>query len=256
MKVSLKRGFTIIEVTLVLAITSLLAMAIIATVQASIKSQHYNDSVDSLKNFLQDQYNKVNTPDVLETDRLKECGADATDFGDASYRKRGRTGCLFLGRLLTFSNSGGDSKISVDRIIATKDYSINDLSSKNDSGLFSEKDYLAKATDVASETYYLAWDAFVTSPKSNDLLTAQILILRSPINGSIRTYISLDSGLSLSQLATSANLNNDLKMCVYPKGISFKATRAVVLRANGSSSTAVEIAPRDEVINGVQPVKC
>ena len=54
-----KNGFTIIEVSLFLAITGLLFLSVTLGVQNSIYQQRYNDSVQGFVNFLRNVYNEV-----------------------------------------------------------------------------------------------------------------------------------------------------------------------------------------------------
>ncbi|HEU4715394.1 MAG TPA: prepilin-type N-terminal cleavage/methylation domain-containing protein, partial [Candidatus Saccharimonadales bacterium] len=54
-----QNGFTIIEVMLFLAITGMLAAAILVGSGVAIGQQRYRDSVSSLQSYIQQQYNKV-----------------------------------------------------------------------------------------------------------------------------------------------------------------------------------------------------
>ena len=54
-----KLGFTLIEVSLFLAITGLLFLGVTLGVQNSIYQQRYNDAVQSFANFLGNIYDEV-----------------------------------------------------------------------------------------------------------------------------------------------------------------------------------------------------
>ena len=59
---SKKHGFTIIEVSLFLAITALLFVGITVGTQNSINQQRYADSVNSFADFLRNVYSQVSNP--------------------------------------------------------------------------------------------------------------------------------------------------------------------------------------------------
>ena len=54
-----QKGFTIIEVVLVIAISGLMAAGIMIGVSSSINRQQYRDSVQSFAAFLRSEYSKV-----------------------------------------------------------------------------------------------------------------------------------------------------------------------------------------------------
>lgn len=250
-------GFTIIEVIIVLATTSALAMAIIAYSQISITNQRYNDSVNSLRDFLQAKYDQLDSLSIGESLRSDDdyCGKD-----------RGRTGCFVIGFLIRALEDEGDTVFTVDRILVRENKLNETLAANpsiNDSDLYVKSDVLLSIEGFEQEKYALAWDASVKRPLQSDLAQTSIAIIKSPINGSVKTYslpsaIATDStnGFDFSSLVTDANLVNTTELCVHPKGISFDNIRAVVIRPNTSNSTGVEIAPLDQAVNGVNPVKC
>jgi type II secretory pathway pseudopilin PulG len=58
-----QKGFTLIEVLLFLAVSTLIVVALMAGVSQSVTRQRYQDSVQSLNEFLRLQYNEVITTD-------------------------------------------------------------------------------------------------------------------------------------------------------------------------------------------------
>lgn len=81
-----KFGFTLVEVSLFLAISGLLFVAIIAGTRNSIWQQRYNDAVQSYVDFLRNVYAEVSNPQSL---------------GD------GRSDLALYGKLITFGQSVG-----------------------------------------------------------------------------------------------------------------------------------------------------
>lgn len=60
-----RKGFTIIEVMLVLAVTGLLLIGVLGRTYSSIATQRYNDSVRSFAEFLRQNYAEVISPETL-----------------------------------------------------------------------------------------------------------------------------------------------------------------------------------------------
>ena len=59
-----RRGFTIIEVMLFLALTGLLLVGILGGLGGNIARQRYNDAVQDLANILRDQYSFVSDTQI------------------------------------------------------------------------------------------------------------------------------------------------------------------------------------------------
>lgn len=246
-------GFTVIEVVLVLAITGLMFIMVILGTQGSIDNQRYSDSVYSFKDFLQNQYNEV-----LKTS-LESRPAGKDNACDANKDARGRSSCFVLGRLIEFQTSYGISDYS--DVIKTHDIIGKEPPEQK---YTNDTDYFKLASlriDASTATdYNLEWGAKVSTP-SRKASADVIMIIRSPVSGSIRTYAlaTIPSGYNkITYLLDNSNdsLNKQSEFCVHPEGISFSNRRAVVIRANGSNSSAVEIAPLDGIVNGVAAIKC
>ena len=59
-----KKGFTILEVMLFLAITGLMLIGVIGGTYSAIASQRYTDSVRSFAEFLRQTYAEVISPEI------------------------------------------------------------------------------------------------------------------------------------------------------------------------------------------------
>lgn len=259
-------GFTVIEVMLVLAITGALAVGVLAGVQSNITSQRYNDSINSFQAFLQDQYHQVGATSIQLRTSDPVCNPGSTDG------LRGRTSCFVVGRLLVtnYGHGTGSDKASAvtwDVVASGLTKQIID-ESKTVTDLFSKPEVRASIDATTRSEHQLAWDANLRKPAPNGNQEARwmVLILKSPASGSILTYITSYDGSEIKQeflkssrlmtMITDNNLTQEATFCVAPKGFSFLTKRAVVIRANGSNASAVEIAPLDETVNKVSPVKC
>ncbi len=258
-------GFTIIEVVLVLAITGLMAVSAMIGVRGAINNQRYGDSVNSFRDFLRNQYNGVNNTDIAFRDTSIEdyCG---------HHIQRGRSlKCLVLGRLLRIEHD----HVSVYDVIGNEDSLV---SVSNDEEYFASGVVNLRAVgavnatvDIVSnptpkEVYRLDWDAKIKHPNGSNEPSKYVLIVRSPISGSVRTYAMeketapTRDGLDQVLLDLVKPENNAIKhqseFCIHPEGFAFTNRRAVVIKPNGSNASAVEIAPLDMEVNGVKAVKC
>lgn len=109
----MKRGFTILELVLVLAVTAALLVGLLAGTGTVIARQRYNDSVSSFRDFLQRQYSLV--ADVQNNSTEFNCRRTGTiqagfqiSGGGDDTGGRGRSDCLVYGRLLEFNLPEGE----------------------------------------------------------------------------------------------------------------------------------------------------
>src|SRR5688572_29756839 len=94
-----QRGFTIIEVTLFLAISALLAVLMLGGWTVMINTQRYKDSVQTYQSFLQQQYNLVyNVENSRENNMI--CANGTVEESESSGTPRGQTDCVILGRYI------------------------------------------------------------------------------------------------------------------------------------------------------------
>ncbi|MFV0484723.1 MAG: type II secretion system protein [Candidatus Saccharimonadales bacterium] len=128
-----RRGFTIIEVMLFLAISGFLLVGILAGTGAGIARQRYTDSVQHVAQILREQYSAViNTQiperdsgtggacyspspdDLLNGGKITSDALNAYYDGDGNLREgnggRGRTSCLVYGVAITIGLGTNDDK--------------------------------------------------------------------------------------------------------------------------------------------------
>lgn len=131
-----RKGFTIIEVSLVLAISALVTVGVMVGVTASVARQRYNDSVNDVVDYLRSTYSEAtNIQNFRESDSSgnTSCsisamfdGAGNLAFYDNSGNKvsrdkaadigfgAGRTNCAIYGRLITFGETSVDNENTID----------------------------------------------------------------------------------------------------------------------------------------------
>lgn len=214
-----KNGFTIIEVVLVLAITSAMLIAFMATIASRISRERYTDATKGLVDALRAVYSEVENVENGRTgsisDQNKYCtlagqaaalvDPNATpnsgDASEAGYGYVGRSGCAIYGRLISFGeDSNRDAAFRVYDVIGrtvefrgsvTGDNVISNLKSVYADILSfvptgSLGNYSLKP--AGSERYYYpTWNAWLEDTTGNEFKGA-ILIVRSPISGAVHTY--------------------------------------------------------------------
>lgn len=185
---SKKYGFTIIEVSLFLAITALLFVGITVGTQNSINQQRYADSVNSFADFLRNVYSQVSNPQSAGKGNSKQAiYGKMISFGQ-THDLEGNTASG--GQIFVYDIFGdvrgeygdGDLRNQLKELGATV---IAKKNGKNDSGLETSTYSLAGM----SESYVPRWDSKIESTNGSEQ-TGTIVIVRNPFSGTITTLIS------------------------------------------------------------------
>lgn len=249
MRTQKRSGFTIIEVMLFLAITGALTVAILVGSGVAISQQRYRDSVNSFKGLIQEQYGLIANVINSEAKNRVCIPSDGTLlFKDGTEQRRGTSECLVMGRFVVIDQTQVKAYNLIGRPPAevTKDMEVSD-------------DTLLKEYALAVQTpeeYEVSWGAKIVHPKTKNGITAGILIIRSPLSGSILTYTQ---DLPETDVKEEARLNTVIRsmitadntaqkdFCVDSQGSSGMGRRlAVRMGARASSQSAVEIPLEEE----------
>ncbi|HEY8886423.1 MAG TPA: type II secretion system protein [Candidatus Microsaccharimonas sp.] len=244
-----RRGFTIIETMLVLAVTGVLIATLLVGIGASINTQRYKDSVVSLKSLLQSQYSMAS--DVSNA-RSKNwtCSSSATPVPNAIGTAVGQSDCVLLGRYISIV--GGD--VSSAAIVG---YENSTASAPNDVAEINNNYTLGVSTDsIDSSTLEwgsaIAWPASGAGSKSPTTpRSIAILVIRSPSSGTSYTFTS-DTVYDITTI-TSAALKTMMvvntgavpgqqqrTLCVDPNGVTVPEKIAVYIGQAASDSSAIE----------------
>lgn len=238
-KTSNKRGFTMIEVMLFLALSGTLMVGLIAGTTRSISRQRYNDSVNNFVEFVRGVYSDVENVQI--------------DDGN-----NGRSGKAVYGRMIVI---GGDdtnlSKVQVYTVVgeavsagaSLKTDALDAIFSDAADGGVGASIYKTGATtpyQLTSST--IPWEATLENADGSKFY-GTILIIRSPSSGAIRTYFYTDSSLDTATLNGTLELNNeslyssastnDLAICVDSPDNSYENRRAVIINKNSANSSGV-----------------
>lgn len=239
MGIKTQHGFTIIEVMLFLAITGALAIAILAGSGVAIGQQRYRDSVSTFKSLIQEQYNEA-------TNVVNSRGGDASCTNAVvrqppdsvpSPQPRGTSECVVLGRLLTVADNGIDIKTS--NVIGYRTSSTAAASTDIDE---LKANYKLGDSPIDAEDAEIQWGAQVVKPKTTTVQPLSILIIRSPLSGSIMTFVQDGVQTDLDAFVASGTITSNKDVCINADAGSFVGRRqAIRISAYASNSTSVEI---------------
>ena len=182
----MKCGFTIVEVSLFLALSGFLMVGLILGANISIARQRYNDSVNNFTDFIRNAY------------------ADTLNVSN-SIDQSGRTQTAVYGKFITFGEPDAGSTIYAYDIVGK---AISSSAATSATVLEMLKSELAAniiKSDCASavcansfynmRSYIIPWDGELQNPNNADgsmnktLFSGAVMVVRSPTTGGIRTYV-------------------------------------------------------------------
>lgn len=278
MKIQLKSGFTIIEVMLFLAITGLLIAGILGGTQQSLNDQRYRTGVEQIRNTIRAQYaTSLSLRNLTVDDAGGVAGANAVDPCSViedpdtpvvEHTARGASDCLYVGRIILLEADPAEkiSRMKIYPVVAK-------VITQGVSGIFrnaagellptvdpdqnvSDQNSLRVAAFTRNSNIVVDkqvdWGLVAVTPKpAESLINVGILVFRSPISGTIATYI-LDSPQPehLNNLQDHMNPNRDdpdsnirkLKLCMADLTGSLDPAnrRAIIINAGASGPGDVE----------------
>lgn len=218
MKLRLKSGFTLVEIVLVLAITSAMLIAFMGTISARISRERYTDSTRGFADALRKVYSEVENVENGRTgsisDQNQHCtlagqaaalagdpnAANAGNSSEAGFGYAGRSNCAIYGKLISFNEKSNGTGFNVYDVIgkavefrgsAIGDNVLSSLKSvyadivsftpTGNSGKYSLR------PAGAEYSFYPDWDAWLEKPDGSRF-SGEILIVRSPVSGAVHTY--------------------------------------------------------------------
>ena len=244
-------GFTIIEVVIFLAITSIIFMAIVISTRNVMSRQRYNDSTQNFAEFLRGVYSKLTSIE---------------NHGD------GRSERVIYGKLVTFGETinfagenNNDHEIFVYDIIGDVDGSINGEEVLQSLARLNSDVVKVVNEDVdyagIRESYSTRWMARVEKTDSHDYYKGAIIVVRSAASGAIYTYVMSGETIEVNQavhsdapkkLLTSSTLsgfsNTAANFCIGSDdgNIYNGMRRNIRIVANARNSSGVEVVPLDD----------
>lgn len=180
-------GYTIVEVTLFLAISGLLFMVAILATGNTIRSVRFSDSGKSLAAYIQKQYDNV-LNGVNPRDNQITCASGTVSPGT---QKPGTSNCFLMGKLVVFKQN--EYRLTTYNILGTEPSNVD--FGKSDEALI--QDYAPQVvTNTGVDTYDIPWQAYISGIKrTGDGLAANALaLIRSPRSTRIVPYTYQQSG--------------------------------------------------------------
>lgn len=253
-------GFTIIEVMLVLGITSLMLVGLIAGSFSAIGRQRYNDALRNFAEYLSRNYSEVLAPET---------------FGTGSSSSQ-----AILGKILVFGHQYGDSvddsrSVYSAIIVGSSDISratgnsfIDELASADTNISIICGNNAGQSTSV--ERYLPLWQSELKSTVTEDHPTSErfrgtLIIARTPTSSTVHTIFTSDPAFDLdlrdrctpdnnsasaifNQLMTDnldatrqafqASLDRSTGICI--KSDDSAIIREIEITADGSNTSAIK----------------
>lgn len=244
-------GFTIIETILFLGVSGALTVGMLVGSGVAINQQRYRDSVNSLKSFVQQQYNEV-TNVVNGREGSEACNdAVVTDSSDATTtpQSRGTSECILLGRHIAIDATG--THVTASNVVAYRTSGAPEAASDI---LEITTNYKLGLSTINQDSTDVAWGATVVRPGTSDVMPVTVLVLRSPLSGSIMTYTSEGAAVSseaLKSMVSLANSSTPRHLCINnPAGAIGVKRMSVLISAFATSQGAIQVPPESASVCG------
>lgn len=240
MATKINTGFTIIETMLFLGVAGALTIGVLAGSGIAINQQRYRDSVNSLKSFIQQQYSEV-TNVVNARDGSEMCTNAVvveSPTGNAS-QPRGTSDCMMLGRVVTVDPTG--KRVTAASVVG---YRLPGVPEATSDIVEVRDNYRLGRSTINQDSMEVDWGATIVRPGTTTPMPLSMLILRSPLSGSIMTYVSEGSAADLTSLVVVGNSNRTHNLCINAPAGSFTGSRtAVQISAFATNQGSIQIPP-------------
>lgn len=198
---SRQAGYTIVEITLFMAITGLLFVIAVLGTGNTIRSVRFTDSGRSLEAYVQKQYDDIVSGLNNRSDQVS-CNAGAIDT--TTSQTVGTSNCIFMGRLLQFKQ--GSPTITTYNVVGTEPVNVN-YSQSDEQLVIAFAPQTVNNTGVT--TYDVPWGApFTGFKRLNDSTAANaLLLIRSPSSTRIIGYTFKIAGSAPTPAEVTAAVN-------------------------------------------------
>jgi len=238
MGIKTQTGFTIIETMLFLAVTGMLAAAILVGSGVAIGQQRYRDSVNSLKSYVQQQYSEV-TNVINSRDKAWTCDANGNviEVDTSDGQARGTSDCVLLGRYITVDSTG--TKLTTSNVIG---YKAPGTTSATNDILELTTNYKLTASPIDQDITDVSWGAQIVKPQTTTPMPLSMLIIRSPLSGAVMTFTAEGVQTNLASIIVASNMSEKRDLCVNADVGSFVGRRLEVqIDAYATNQGAIQI---------------
>jgi type II secretory pathway pseudopilin PulG len=231
-----QRGFTIIEVSLFLAVSALLLSTLVFGMQRMIGQMRFNDSVNSLTAYIQSQYEEVRSG--VNT-RGKGAITGCSDVSGTSIN------CYMIGKVLIFNKdqSSVESKYVISKTTRLIDESMTDDAAVKDSNL-TMVDSGAETTEIQWGAEFIGGRLFSSSDATLANSAVSIAILHSPISSRVMLYYSTSTA-NMTEIMAGAQLDQPFGLIIKSQENFGAKAAAICVEASGISSAVHSVMPVD-----------
>ncbi len=244
MRFSNQKGFTIIEVILFLALSSLFLAVAFVGIRGRTANVQFTDSMRSLQSFLVSEQNKVLNGVNSSATAPSGCGNAGSATGESNE-------CILIGRVVSFGkNASNLSDVSINVLYGSKPTS-SALSTEDDDTLINKS---TPRTDATTGSYSISWGTDFILTKSFNAGVAgnydRIGWLRSPSSTRIIPIAYQAGVLDLDgdyyrQSAAESSMGNEVnvRLCFIRNDNSKVAS---ITFGNGLGGSSIELLFDDE----------
>lgn len=231
------KGFTIVEVMLVLGVMGVVMAFMLIGLGTQLNRHRYQDAVSSLVGYMQSQYDlvaNVNNSRKAVDANLEGCSTD----GDVA----GTSSCTIVGRIIHAGTvSGTDvNVINAGWVVAKTD--IATLPSGLTGQAILQQSQLVESS--TEEPYDVRWGTrLIKSTSNSQPLAFSMLIVRLPTTGVVSTYVNPGTNISPDAIVNAGdNLTGDFKMCIDPDGLlgAVNDSAGVLVKWGAANSSGVQ----------------
>lgn len=229
---SKRRGYTLVEVSLFLAVTGLLFVGVALGVQNSMYQQRFNDAVQSYAEFLRTAYSEVMNVE------------NPVGYGNSEI--------AIYGKMLKFEAGEGDAVYSYDVVGSVSDESVGNtldaLSSVGAAACTGDAIVMNEQEIVCdTQVFRPKWQSEIQVTDSKKLFKGAVLIVRDPSSGTVFTYINnTDDNITIAKSDESNFKLQGADFCIsMDNGNNLNARRDVRIIENARNVSGVEVIAMD-----------
>lgn len=248
---SRQAGFTIIEITLFMAITGLLFTIAMLGIGNSIRTVRFTDSGRSLETYVQKQYDDIVNGLNDRSDQVS-CAGGTVDT--TTPQNVGTSNCVVMGRLLQFKQ--GSDTVTNYPVIGTEPANVNySLTDDQLIAAFSPK----AITTTGVTTYTVPWAAPFTGFKrlNDNSATNAVLLIRSPSSTRIVSYTFKVAGSAPSPAEVTNAVNDPnsrsqtTNLCIKNYDLQGPPAKLVISGGANQSAASIKFDATDTDCNGL-----